>query len=227
MAADLNHVLALLSPEALELADLYAVLDELEVVLRCCERLMVEIERRPQLPEEVDEGDRARINTPDAPDARDDNDGVVIEGLWTLALLSYRRAFAPGALPGTGRLTVDDLKAVQPDAAATEWHDLLLRLRAHHGHERLDPREEFAVGAAQEEGGRVVGIAVTSRRQPPVDDVTVRQTGALAYSLRQLVGRRINESEAALLESVSSLPRGDLDALAPLDIAPPNAASLN
>ncbi|MEO5746123.1 MAG: hypothetical protein ABIQ53_16260, partial [Terracoccus sp.] len=104
MTADLTHVRALLSPEALELADLYAVFDELEVVLRCCERLMVEIERRPP-PEEVQEGDRTRIegaDAPDAPDAGDDNDGVVIEGLWTLALLSYRRAFAPGALPGTG-----------------------------------------------------------------------------------------------------------------------------
>ncbi len=224
MAADLNHVLALLSPEALELADLYAVFDELEVVLRCCERLMVEIERRPQPPQEVADGGALPADGQGAGDA---NDEVVVEGLWTLALLSYRRAFAPGALPGTGRLTVDDLHAVQPDAAATEWHDLLLRLRAHHAHERLNPREEFAVGAAQEESGAAVGIAVTSRRQPPVDDVTVRQTGALAYALRQLVGRRINESEAALLESVSSLPRGDLDALAPLDIAPPNAASLN
>ncbi|MEP7331235.1 MAG: hypothetical protein ABI692_04000, partial [Terracoccus sp.] len=193
-------------------------------VLRCCERLMVEIERRPQPPKEVAGGEAAQADGQAGGEA---NDAVVIEGLWTLALLSYRRVFAPGALPGTGRLTVDDLKAVQPDAAATEWHDLLLRLRAHHAHERLDPREEFAVGAAQEEGGRVVGIAVTSRRQPPVDDVTVRQTGALAYSLRQLVGRRISESEAALLESVSSLPRDELDALAPLDIAPPSAASLN
>ena len=224
MTTDLTHVRALLSPESLELADLYAVFDELEVVLRCCERLMVEIERRPQPPEEA-VGDGAAHGA--APATDEPNDEVVIEGLWTLALLSYRRAFAPGALPGTGRLTADDLHAVQPDAAATEWHDLLLRLRAHHAHERLNPREEFAVGAAQEEGGKVVGIAVTSRRQPPVDDVTVRQTGALAYSLRQLVGRRISESEAALLESVSSLPRSELDALAPLDIAPPSAASLN
>lgn len=224
MTADLTHVRALLSPEALELADLYAVFDELEVVLRCCERLMVEIERRPQPPEEATDGTAPPAYGQGSGDANDD---VVVEGLWTLALLSYRRAFAPGALPGTGRLTVDDLHTVQPDAAATEWHDLLLRLRAHHAHERLDPREEFAVGAAQEEGGRVVGIAVTSRRQPPVDDVTVRQTGALAYALRQLVGRRINESEAALLESVSSLPRNELDALAPLDIAPPSAASRN
>ena len=224
MTTDLTHVRALLTPEALELADLYAVFDELEVVLRCCERLVVELEHRPQPPKPAAGGGADPAEDSGAAEA---NRGVVVEGLWTLALLSYRRAFAPGALPGTGRLTVEDLHAVAPDAAATEWHDLLLRLRAHHAHERLSPREEFAVGAAQEEGGRVVGIAVTSRRQPPVDDVTVRQTGALAYSLRQLVGRRISESEAALLESVSSLPRDELDALAPLDIAPPNAASLN
>lgn len=237
MANDLTSVRALLSPRALELADLHAVLEELETVLRCCERLVTEIASRPTPvaasadgADGTDGADGAHgTDGADGADSRGeaDDSAVVVEALWTLALLSYGRAFAPGALPGTGRLNAADVREAQPDQAAVEWHDLLLRLRAHQAHERLNPREEFAVGAAQDESGRAVGIAVTSRRQPDLDDVTVRQTGALAYSLRQLVGTRIGAAEATLMESVSGLPRKDLDALAPLDIAPPHAASLN
>lgn len=200
MTADLSSVRALLSPAALGLADRYAVFEELETVLRCCERLVTEIESPP---EEVDGEPRPRI---------------VVEALWTLALLSYARCFEASGLPGSGRLTAADLKEAQPEGAATEWHDMLLRLRAHHAHERLNPREEFAVGVAQDETGRAAGIAVTSRHQPEVDVVTVRQTGALAYALRQLVGTRIVRAERTVMSSVADLPRPDLDALDRLDI---------
>jgi hypothetical protein len=209
MTAELNSVRALVSPEALELADHYAVFAELETVLRCCERLVTELQAQPDDEAQTDD------------DAQPDDDAqarVVVEALWTLALLSYARCFDGAAVPASGRLTRKDLQQAQPDAAASEWHDMLLRLRAHHAHERLNPREEFAVGAAQDETGRAAGIAVTSRHQPEVDVVTVRQTGALAYALRQHVSTRIVRSERALMSSVADLPRPALDALGRLDI---------
>ncbi len=219
MTTDLTTVRALLSPAAIELADRYSVFGELETVLLCCERLVTEITTDDAASPEPATDDVA------GDDPGTDDEGAaraaLIEALWTLALLSYARCFAPAVPPASGRLTAKDLAEAQPDASATEWHDVLLRLRAHHAHERLNPREEFAVGAAQDGDGRAVGIAVTSRHQPRVDLVTVRQTGALAYALRQVVGRRISESEEGMLSSVAGLKRPDLDALTLLDVDPP------
>ena len=62
-------------------------------MLRCCERLVTAL-------------------------AASDGDGpdeILVEGVWTMALLSYARCFSDGA-DGVSRLSEDDLTSVQPQA---------------------------------------------------------------------------------------------------------------
>ncbi len=194
------------SPAAASLVRSCEIFEELQTVLRCCERLVSELAP-------VGVGPLAR--TPD---------DVVLEAVWTTALLSYGRCFSPdvGDAPGEGGagygLTQADLDAAQPEAQTSEWHEVLMRLRDHYADPVLDPRERFSVGLAQDDDGRASGVAITSRRQPLVDDVTVRQTGAIAYALSALVDARITVAQAKLFEDVKATPRSELDELEVLDV---------
>lgn len=178
---------------AATLAELVEMFEDLQTVLRCCERLVTElaVEREP--------------------------DAVVVEALWTMALLSYARCFASGE--ARVRLTEEDLSATQPSGDVLEWHRLLLQLRDHHAHPVANPREQFSVSVAQDDDGAASGVAITSARQPLVDDLTVRQTGAIVYSLSGLVNQRIESRQAEVFEELKTTPRDELEKLVPLDVS--------
>lgn len=179
------------SPAARVLVELAGTFEDLQTVLKCCERL-VEALAGPQ-------------------------DDVLVEALWTTAMLSYARSFAPEK--GSG-LTEEDLGATELEGDLVEWHQLLLRLRHHHADPVINPREIFSVGVAQDAQGAASGVALTSARQPSVDDLTVRQTGAIAYALSRLVNERIETGQKELFEDVRGMARSELDELVPLDVAP-------
>ncbi|MFI9381429.1 hypothetical protein [Kutzneria sp. NPDC052558] len=178
-------------PAASHLADLVAVFDDLQTVLRCCERLVAEL-------------------VAEAPEA------VVLEGVWTTATLSYTRCFA------ADRLTDEDVSGLALKGEVLEWHKLLRRLREHYASDTLNPRARFDVGAAEGPDGLVAGIAITSVDQAVLDDVTVRQTGALAYELTRLVDRRINDQQHRVLTAARALPPADLATLPVIDLAAPH-----
>ncbi|MEJ7834492.1 MAG: hypothetical protein WKF79_16380, partial [Nocardioides sp.] len=67
--------------------------------------------------------------------------------------------------------------------------------------------------------GAPAGVAITSARQPLVDDLTVRQTGAIAYALTGRVNARIEAQQAEVFEELKTFSPEDLEKLAPLDIA--------
>ncbi|HEY0499331.1 MAG TPA: hypothetical protein VGD48_26535 [Kutzneria sp.] len=182
------------SPAAQALADLVGVFDDLQTVLRCCERLVTEL-------------------------AAEDADAVVIEGVWTTATLSYARCFADA---GGGRLTDEDVSGLPLKGEVLEWHKLLVQLREHYASEALNPRARFEVGAAEGADGLVGGIAITSVDQAVLDDVTVRQTGALAYELTRLIDKRINEQQQRVLAAARALPAKDLAALPLIDLVGPD-----
>jgi phosphatidylserine/phosphatidylglycerophosphate/cardiolipin synthase-like enzyme len=96
---------------------------------------------------------------------------------------------------------------------------MLLRLRDHQADPARNPREVFSVGVSQNDDGTAAGIAVTSARQPPVDDVMVRQTGAIAYALSALVDERIGSQQAAVAKATASMDRAQLDALPVVPLA--------
>ncbi|MGH3437950.1 MAG: hypothetical protein ACRDRN_15980 [Sciscionella sp.] len=184
------------TPAAQALTDLSSIFEELQTVLRCCERLVSELAT-----------------------SSGTADDLITEAVWTTAVLSYARCFATGRR-GMG-LTEQDVAATELAGEVVEWHKVLRRLRKHYADPEENPRERFSVGAAQDSHGRVGGIAVTSTHQPPLDDVTVRQTGALAYQLSRMVERRIAEQQERVRASASALTKVQLDALPLIDIVEP------
>ena len=180
------------------LAGLVATFEELQVVLRCCERLVTAL----------------------AASEGDGSDEILVEGIWTMALLSYARCFSDGA-DGV-RISEDDLTSVQPQAGVLEWHKLLLQLRDHYADPATNPRERFTVGVTQDSAGAASGVAITSVRQPLVDDLTVRQTGAIAYALSGLVNARIESQQQKVFEELKLRSRVYLDKLERLDVERPD-----
>ena len=73
------------------------------------------------------------------------------------------------------------------------WHRALLQLRDRYADPAVSPRESFSVGASQDASGHAEGIAVSSARQPPLDEVSVRQTGAVAYALHLVAGTEVEQ----------------------------------
>jgi hypothetical protein len=184
------------SPAAAKLAGLAAAYDDLQTVLRCCERLVGE------------------LRTDNGPDE------LVVESVWTVALLSYARCFAGDDPPPT--CTEADLDATELHGDVHKWHAVLLQLRDYYADPRTNPREQFSVGVAQDDSGGVTGVAVTSARQPMVDDVAVRQAGAIAFALTGLLDNRIVAAQEQVLTQANRLSKADLDRLVTVEVIEPS-----
>jgi hypothetical protein len=179
------------TPAANALADLASMLDDLQTVLYCCERLVAELDPTTGSP-----------------------DQLVVESVWLIALQSYGRCFTDA---GRGMaLTEDDVTGTSLQGEVLEWHRVLGRLAEHF---RSHPRGRLSVGAAVDPDGRATGIAITSVDQPPPDDRTVRQTGALAYELSQLVERRMADQQERVLAAAKAMSVMELSRLPLIDIA--------
>jgi hypothetical protein len=182
------------NPAAVKLTELAETFEDLQTVLRCCERLMTELERDP-----VDE--------------------LVVEAVWTLALLAYGRSFAPRSSDAV--LDESDLTSTHPDSNVLDWHHVLLRLRDHHAHVSANPRETFSVGVAQAPDGSPTAVGISSVHGAQVDALTVRQTGAISYALAGLVDRRIAEQQEAVFAAVQDVPVAELNKLTELEVSAP------
>jgi len=183
-------------PAAQALADLASIFNELQTVLRCCERLVTELDPRTGA-----------------------GDDLVLEGVWTTALLSYSRCFTSG---DSGMcLSESDVESTGLEGEVVEWHKALRRMRKHFADPVHNPREQFDIGAAQDDDGRPTGIAITSTPQPALDDTTVRQTGALAYGLSKLVDQRITEHQEKALAAAEKLSTLELNNLNRIELTVP------
>jgi hypothetical protein len=183
----------LTTPAAAGLADLVAIFDDLQFTLKCCERLVAELERG--------------------------RDGVVVEALWVSALNSYARCFRTGER-GMG-LTVADVEAAGVPGEVAEWHELLGRVRDLAIDGPVNPRETYSVGAAETGTGQAGGIVITSAARPLVDDLTVRQTGRLVLALSELVDERIKQHQEKVFAAVEKLPADQFAALPAIEVAVP------
>lgn len=184
---------------ARHLADLAAIFDDLRTVLGCCERLVTELAKAPEQQEPV-----------------------IVEGVWTTAVLAYARCFSTER-KGT-RLTDEDVTRTRLADDLLESHKALLRLRTHYVDPAVNPREQFTVGAAQDSQGNTSGIAITSTALPALDDLTVRQMGALAYELGQLVDERITSQQETVRTAAAELSRSQLERLPLVRISESDAA---
>lgn len=191
-----TRVKQLRSPAALALADLAAMYEDLQTVLRCCERLVAELSTPGRQP-----------------------DDLALEAYWTTAVLSYARCFATGTR-GTG-LTEDDVTATELPGDVLGWHRALLQMRDRYSDPAVNPRESFSVGASQDRTGHAEGIAVASTRHPEVDDVSVRQTGAVAYALSKTLDERLAAQQQVVFTAVAAMARPALDKLPVLHLVVP------
>lgn len=175
---------------AATLFHLSAVHEDLQTVLRCCERLVSALKL-------VD----------------DPPDDILIEAVWTTALLSYARCFTSGH-PGA-TLSEGDLAATKLKGDVLGWHKVLLKLREHYASPMVNPRELFSVGVAQGPDGAASYIAVTGARQPLVADLAVRQTGSIALALSDMVSVRITAEQEKVFGQLKDTPKAELDKLPP------------
>lgn len=182
------------TPDAVALADLAAIFEDLQTVLRCCERLVSELGS-----------------------GQGDPDDLSLEAFWTMAVLSYTRCFSTRA-SGTG-LTPDDVTATGLNGDVLGWHQVLLQLRDHYADPALNPREGFSVGVSQDSDGKANGIAVTSASPPRVDDVTVRQTGAITFALSRVVDQRIAARQEVVFAALGPMTKDELDKLPLVEVA--------
>lgn len=180
------------TPAASALADLAGMFEDMATVLRCCERLVSELS-----------------NTEGEPD------DLVVEALWTTALLCYSRCFTQRGMA----LTENDVEAIQLQGDVLEWHKVLLRLREHYAGAATNPREVFSVGASQAADGSADGIAITSARQETVDERSVRQTGAVAYELSRVLDQRMTEHQTTVFNTAQMMSKADLDQLPLIDVS--------
>lgn len=171
-------------PEAVTLAALAAVFDDLQYTLRCCEHLVTAL----------------AVPRPDI---------ALIEALWTGALIGYVRCFSGR----TAMLKDADLGDLKLDGDVGEFHSMIKKLRDHYASRHVNPREAFTIGAAQANDGSPTGIAVTSATRPLVDDTTVRLLGRVAYALSGLVDARMEEEQATVLAAASALTPVELGRL--------------
>ncbi len=191
------------SPAAATLAAEAARFDDLQTVLRCCERVLPEL-------------GRAEAGSADA--------DLLVESLWTVALTSYARCFSQDA-PGECLTEADVVTALPDNEAVRDWHRALMRLRRHYASVSTNPREAFSVSVARDDAGAAAGIAITSAAQPRLDEVTVRTAGTIAYALSSLVDKRVEKLQEELFAEVGALdPRG-LDALEKWRAERPTAAA--
>lgn len=182
------------TPAALALADLAAIFDDLQFVLRCCERLISELGRRSK-------------------------DDVLVESLWVNALASYMRCFRTGERGMS--LTEKDLAATPLEGKVVEWHRLLAKLRDFYVDGAANPREMFSAGIAQSDSGAAQGVVITSVPQPYLDETTVQQTGRLAFELSQLLDERIKEQQHKVFEAAGKMSAESLNQLPTIEVSPP------
>ena len=187
-----NAVRRLDGSEAVDLAALAAVFDDLQYALRCCEHLVGVL-------------------------ARPDADPVLVEALWTGALVAYARCFSGR----TKVLTDDDLPELKLDGDVAGFHRAVLRLRDHYASRHVNPRETYTVGVAQKNDGTAAGVAVIGAPQPGVDDTTVRQLGRVAYGLSGLVDARMQAAQQRVHLVAQGLDTRRLAALPLMDVTVP------
>jgi hypothetical protein len=188
-------------PSAQVLADLVAIVHDLQFVMDCCKRLLAELAQ----PEE-------------------ERDAVVPQALWSAALVGYGRCFAPGKRFG---LEAGDVRALPLQGEVMKFHTWVLAERGKLTAHPADPFTAAAVGAALSAPGqrerRVEGIAILTASHVLVDHTGVRQLGALASELARQTAERAAKQQDAVLAEAQQLDVAVLAQLEPLQVGPPRA----
>ena len=188
------------TPDSSELARLAEIFGDLQFALRCCELLVGQLALPPER-----------------------SDEAAVEALWTTALIAYVRCFS-GQTRG---LKDSDVAGLELEGEVSEFHKQLRRLRDHYASRHVNPREKITIGIAQGADGKAEGVAITSAPRPPVDEVTVRQTGQLALALGRLVEQRMGKLQENVFQAAKAMSPALLGALPLIELEQPEELPLD
>ena len=189
---------ALEMPSAQVLADQSATIQDLQFVMDCCKRLLAELAK-----------------------PADDQDLIVALALWSAALVAYARCFSKGSQFG---LDTDDVRSLPLRGAVMKFHawaiDERRKLTVHPGKPFTAAKVGAALSSGGEGGDQVAGIAIMSANRVLVDDIGVRQLGALASELAKQIAQKARDQEDVVLAEARRLSPDNLARLAPLRPGP-------
>lgn len=186
--------------QAKTLADLASLTQDLGTAMLTCTRLMRLLEEQS-------------------------TDHILVEALWTSALVRYARCFANGKRFGLKESLFSGLNG---DPVGT--HRYFMGMRNKHIAHSVNPFEQVQVGlvlAREGEGERkVVGVSTLAMRHVTSNREGVRQLGMLAKVLLTKITEQAKQLEQEVLTIGKALPLDDLYSRAkPTVVAPgPDAA---
>lgn len=182
------------TPEAEHLGDLSLIVLDLRSTIDICRRLIEELQKGEQ-------------------------DGVLIEALWTAALVKYTRCFATGK-----RLGLDEKIFEHFEGDPLGTHGYFIDMRNKHVAHSVNLFEEVRVGvvlsAPSAEARKVEGVAVLTRKLISAEVDGVRNLITLASTLHKRVAELAKQEQDDLLKwaqgrPVSDFPPGQLGMFTP------------
>ncbi len=174
--------------EAKTLADLAAIFQDLDFVTETLKRLIDLLETK-------------------------DKDWVLIQSLWSAALISYIRCFATGKRYGLDPDTIYSL-----NESAIEFHNYHKDLRDKHIAHSVNPFEQVRVdiqlSPTNSAERKVVGIITSSMKHIVVPKRSVEDFLRLVTWAKRVVGEKCKEYENKVLKIAKGMPLDDLYAKA-------------
>jgi len=179
-----NPIVTIDFEESQKLADLGAIVHDLDFTMQTCSRLKVLLKENPK-------------------------DNILIDNMWTAALIRYARCFASGKRYGLSKAIFDGLNG-EPFKA----HKMYIDLRDKHIAHSVNPFEQMKVGLMLSPVGnnekKVVGVATLSIRLASLDVDGVHQLGMLSKVLLEKVCARAKEYEQKVLKIAKNIPVDEL-----------------
>jgi len=178
-----NIVVELDIPEAKKLADFASIFQDLDFCINCCLLLISHFESN-------------------------NKDNVLVQSLWTSALISYVRCFAAGKRSGLSEDIFLKFEG-EPIAAHKFYKDLRDKNIAH----SVNPFEQVKIGAVLSPSNtkkEVMGIATLSMKHISTDIEGVKQLALLAKTLRDEVATFAKKAEEETLEAAKRIEIGEL-----------------
>lgn len=194
------HVAAIEGPQAARLADLGSIMQDLAYVIGCCERLvpMVEEDSQPE--------------------------SVLVEALWSAAVIGYCRCFATGKRHGLDEDILMDLPG-DPVGLHRFVRDMRDKRIAH----SVNPFEQIRVGVVLPPPGtaeaQIEGIVTLSLRHVASSVEGVRGLWQLARTLRERVAELGQEAEQEAFTEAREIPIADLYAQPDMRVVAPHSDS--
>ncbi len=188
-------------PSARILADQASVIQDLQLVMDCCQRLLAELAS-----------------------SEEDRDEVVPLALWSSALVAYARCFGAGGQSG---LTIEDVQNLSLQGAVMKFHEWIIGERDKLVGHTADPLEAAKIGATLAPAGqperRVTAIAVFTTSRVLIDATGVRQLGGLASELAKQTAIKAQSQQDSVFADAQQLDIASLYQSPPLPAEQPPA----